>query len=280
MAANISTTMSNWSSTASSNQPDSTDLASTMYEDLRAIQAGVATVFPGMAGRSFRAQSKSANYTLAATDNLTVIVCTSAITLTGTASTLGNGFSVVIQNNYTGAITLPGSFTLPSLGSVLLTSDGSNWNYFLFATGNAAPNSYVFHVDKNGSDQTISASTYTKIQFNNEVIDNKSCFDSATNYRFTPTDPATYFIKLQVQGNPESVGNALLGGIYKNGTIIAQGRQVSAAAGTNLCVEVSTVVAMNGSTDYIEGYAYIGGSTSRTIDGAVTGTFMYGFRLI
>ena len=41
MASNISTTLSNWSSTAGSNQPDSTDLASTLREDLQAIQAAV-----------------------------------------------------------------------------------------------------------------------------------------------------------------------------------------------------------------------------------------------
>jgi hypothetical protein len=41
MAANIGTAISGWSTTASSNQPDSTDLASTMREDLQAIQAAV-----------------------------------------------------------------------------------------------------------------------------------------------------------------------------------------------------------------------------------------------
>src|SRR5512139_3029144 len=41
MAANIGTAISAWSTTASSNQPDSTDLASTLREDLQAIQAAV-----------------------------------------------------------------------------------------------------------------------------------------------------------------------------------------------------------------------------------------------
>jgi hypothetical protein len=41
MASNIGTAISAWSTTAGSNQPDSTDLASTLREDLQAIQAGV-----------------------------------------------------------------------------------------------------------------------------------------------------------------------------------------------------------------------------------------------
>src|SRR5512143_3583056 len=41
MASNIAITAATWSATAGSNQPDSTDLASTLREDLQAIQAGV-----------------------------------------------------------------------------------------------------------------------------------------------------------------------------------------------------------------------------------------------
>src|SRR5512139_326461 len=41
MAANIGLAISGWSTTAGSNQPDSTDLASTLREDLQAIQAAV-----------------------------------------------------------------------------------------------------------------------------------------------------------------------------------------------------------------------------------------------
>ena len=41
MAANIGVALSGWSTTAGSNQPDSTDLASTLREDLQAIQAAV-----------------------------------------------------------------------------------------------------------------------------------------------------------------------------------------------------------------------------------------------
>jgi hypothetical protein len=41
MAANIGTAISAWSTTAGSNQPDSPDLASTLREDLQAIQAAV-----------------------------------------------------------------------------------------------------------------------------------------------------------------------------------------------------------------------------------------------
>ena len=127
MAANISTTMSNWSSTAGSNQPDSTDLASTLREDLQAIQAAVATVFPGMAGAAWRKQTKTGDYPLAATDNMSIISCTNATlaTITATAATVGAAFMCIVRSDSTTGFVVVGSTKYTPGTAVLVLSDGS-----------------------------------------------------------------------------------------------------------------------------------------------------------
>lgn len=64
--------------------------------------------------------SKSANYTLASTDNGTRIVVTSAVTITiPSVGTLANGFECEIVNDSTGNTTLTG----PSSSVIMLPGD-------------------------------------------------------------------------------------------------------------------------------------------------------------
>ena len=63
-----------------------------------------------------------------------------------------------------------------------------------------AVNTPAFFADLS-SNQTITTSTFTKVQFNNEILDSDSNYDNATNYRFTPTTAGKYFVYLQLQLN-------------------------------------------------------------------------------
>jgi hypothetical protein len=106
------------------------------------------------------------------------------------------------------------------------------------------------------TDQTVSANTYTKIQFNTEDWDTDNCYDNSTNYRFTPTTAGKYLITLTLIGS----GTQNYGIIYKNGSNfkgIAQNTNGATASG-------SVVVSLNGSTDYIEFYAYLTSGTTIT----------------
>lgn len=96
--------------------------------------------------------------------------------------------------------------------------------------------------------QSLSGSAYTKVQFQTEIFDTNSNFDNATNYRFTPT-VAGYYI---VTGQIYSVNGATSyqAAIYKNGTAIQYG-------GYTLQISNTTgLVYLNGSTDYVEFYAF------------------------
>lgn len=101
--------------------------------------------------------------------------------------------------------------------------------------------------------QSISNATVTKLQYNTEEFDTASCYDTS-NYRFTPNVAGYYQVQLAIQLGS---GNAALfiAYIHKNGSAF---KSTSAEASTNIIstVEVTALVYMNGTTDYIEPYVY------------------------
>jgi hypothetical protein len=116
--------------------------------------------------------------------------------------------------------------------------------------------------------QSISATTYTKITFNVEEFDTASCFDSTTNYRFTPTVAGYYQVNLVVASNGNNSHWAI---IYKNGTGVKYGAPNSAAVNIGYGASISVLVYMNGTTDYIEAYTYI--ASAATITNNATNTY-------
>ena len=110
------------------------------------------------------------------------------------------------------------------------------------------------------STQTISAGTFTKAQFNTEEFDTNSNYDATTNYRFTPTVAGYYQITVCVQKTSSATDIQTL--IYKNGSAFKNGVTPTSTSSAI----VTALVYMNGSTDYVEGYVYMGsgGATTTT----------------
>lgn len=103
--------------------------------------------------------------------------------------------------------------------------------------------------------QTINAGALTKIQIDTELFDTNSNFDNSTNYRFTPTVAGYYQVNAAV--NFGTARTLVIASIYKNGSRGLGGETTFAgaiSAGTSLVV--SNIVQMNGSSDYLELYAY------------------------
>lgn len=112
------------------------------------------------------------------------------------------------------------------------------------------------------TNQSISAFSTTKILYNQEEWDTNNNFSSS---RFTPTVAGYYFISAGTRtGN--AGGSEFVNFITKNGTTYAHGSNCS-ATGINLSV-VSTLVYMNGSTDYVEVNVYPGPNTCATQEGS------------
>lgn len=118
--------------------------------------------------------------------------------------------------------------------------------------------------------QTLSTTTWTKIQLQSEEFDTNNNFDSATNYRFTPTVAGYY----QFEGSfaVNSFVTQIQIAIYKNGSNAKQGGNVATNAGQ---LNVSCLIYMNGSTDYVELYGWLG--AGQALGGASTVTYFQGF---
>ena len=144
----------------------------------------------------------------------------------------------------------------------ILTADsaeatGLKWAAPASASGPAC------HVYRTG-DQTLNTGTYTKIQYNAEGFDTDNNFDSTTNYRFTASKAGYYQINL-VSSYYLSSSNWAISRLYFNGSAI-RGR--NSFSGQDQNFNFSALVYMNGSSDYLEGYAY--GETGGQISGGAT----------
>ena len=104
--------------------------------------------------------------------------------------------------------------------------------------------------------QSLSDNTTTKIQVNTERFDTNNNFDNATNYRFTPTVAGYYQINGQIALNGSSTGYARAA-IFKNGSNYAEGTSSPNNNITGAESTVSSVIYLNGSTDYVELYCYL-----------------------
>ena len=117
--------------------------------------------------------------------------------------------------------------------------------------------------------QTISNITYTKISLQVEEFDTASAFDSTTNYRFTPLVAGYYQINGGIQFNA-TICRSGIALIYKNGSSYKQGTYMPQATTTDAANQapiVSSLVYLNGSTDYVELYGW-----SQTLSGTITTT--------
>ena len=119
--------------------------------------------------------------------------------------------------------------------------------------------------------QSISINTTTKVTLDTETFDTNNNFASS---RFTPTVAGYYQINAKIRGVSTSNGmNLLLVNIYKNGASNCSTQfNVNAPVYAQEC-GVSTLVYLNGSTDYIELYGTIYGTGTPTfnfVDSSVT----------
>ena len=150
-------------------------------------------------------------------------------------------------------------------------------NTFATAGGTMTP---AFQVYLNSA-QAITSGVNTKVQFDTEVFDTDSAFDSSTNYRFTPQTAGKYFFYITILLDYNvSVGDRLRAIIYKNGSEHFKNTlniRNSGAANGNLFL--AGVIEMNGTTDYVEGYGMYDGGSSQFSSGS-NNTFFGGYKII
>jgi len=172
----------------------------------------------------------------------------SSIKLESNASGTGI-FTIASPNSNTNR-----TLTLPdNTGTVLTTASG------------VAVNGPAFSAYRGTSAQSISGSTFTKVQIQTEEFDTASCYDNSTNYRFTPNVAGYY----QVNGSIYVSGTLTRAFIivYKNGSEFKRGTDISTSNPI-----VSCLIYLNGTTDYVELFGYAVG-TSLTFGAAQAETY-------
>jgi hypothetical protein len=107
--------------------------------------------------------------------------------------------------------------------------------------------------------QTISNATFTKVNFDTETWDTNNNYNTS-NYRFTPTIAGYYQVNCSIDAGASTAAVRALPCVYKNGTIYRAGVNLNTDPGATFNSICSALVYMNGSTDYIECFAYIGAS--------------------
>ena len=119
--------------------------------------------------------------------------------------------------------------------------------------------------------QTFSAGTTTKVLFQNASVDTNTCFSSST---FTPNVAGYYLIYAQISPQANT-SQEITPQLQKNGSSITRlGRQSGNASYTTYFGGTSLVY-LNGSTDYVEIYLFTQGTfTSEATYSTFSATFV------
>ena len=159
---------------------------------------------------------------------------------------------------------------LSNTGSVIINASGQVSNTVITGTmtqaqigTNVAATGPVFFANRSSS-QSISSSTYTRINFQTEQFDIGSCYDNATNYRFTPNVAGYYWLGSAIAvGAPNNRYTAYL---YRNGSVYMSGMDMIGNGTNSQGCGFSGIIYANGTTDYFE--IYVQGNNSATVDGS------------
>jgi len=165
--------------------------------------------------------------------------------------------SVVISGDTSGAITLSAPAVAGTNTATLPAATGT-----VMVSGNMPAFSAYKSTDQTG----VASGTFTKVLYDTEEFDTNSCYSSS---RFTPNVAGYYQVTARTDWSITS--GACFMAIYKNGSIFKSGA-LNGATSSGTGPIVTALISCNGSTDYIEIYAYQNNGTN-TIFSSSAGTY-------
>lgn len=160
-------------------------------------------------------------------------------------------------------------------GTLTIAAPNTNSNYTLTLPTNTATlnvNGPAFSAYA-GASTTLTNNADTKVLFNTEEFDTNSNFASS---RFTPTVEGYYQINAAVRIQAVASGNTIYITLYKNGAAYKLGNLVIQPNTADPILLVTSVVYMNGSTDYVEIYAFQNFGSTRTTQASSGTTYFNG----
>ena len=132
----------------------------------------------------------------------------------------------------------------------------------------------------------VSNNVNTKVQCNTEVYDTNNAYDNSSNYRFQPQVAGKYFIYANLVGETSDYKLYFVNAkLYKNTTLVASTNNVIGTGAMYKTTEsISSVVTLNGSSDYVEFYGIVdihtNGNEKFVGDGSTALTYFGGYKII
>ena len=104
--------------------------------------------------------------------------------------------------------------------------------------------------------QDIDAASDTKVLIDTISFDTEDVVDIITNSRIVPNLPGYYIVIANIRAGAVPVGARVTAAVAKNGTFVLYGTSVNQGAADYSSSSASDIIYMNGTTDYLELYAY------------------------
>ena len=174
------------------------------------------------------------------------------------------------------------TLTLGTSGDTIAIPSGVTIANSGTATGFGGANTPAFMATASAQ-LTLTNGASTKVQFNTEVVDTDSDYDTS-NYRFTPTTAGKYNVSfsasMETTGGVGTANYAFFK-LHKNGSVIHQSYTDSSNNNTYAFGGgVTAIVDMNGSSDYLEAFVTATASSGAMKVQNTTYTMFSAFKLI
>jgi hypothetical protein len=175
--------------------------------------------------------------------------------------------SIVVAGDTSGTVTLTAPLVAGTTTLTLPTTDGTVLTSATPFSNGQGPAFSAYQ----SSSQSINNATETKVNYQTEEWDTASCFDTSTS-RFTPNLAGYYQVNARVSFT--SADTRVIINLFKNGSSWKRGND-SGSASVNSGI-VSALVYLDGSTDYIEIYAYQSRGSANSVNALSTETYFQG----
>lgn len=178
-----------------------------------------------------------------------------------TQSTGGTKWGQIIAVSSTTITVHLGTFTL---NNEAITSTFYSTAYTPYGVKTRVNNPYCFSAYQSSA-QSITSGAFTKINLQTEDYDYNTNFDASTNYNYTAPVAGVYRFSGRTQSSSGSASQ-ILTMLYKNGTEVKRGNQITGVAGFHGSVVTSEVLLAAGDT--VDFRCYITGVTANLASGA------------